>query len=97
MEDFQGAGRPTWPGGYSCAGLRQPAGLPAMGQAIRRREEGEDDGIDAQKTKTAGTWVKKKLKVILPSVKSKIFEYHFCSNFQNIHFLLYDIVRLSNA
>jgi hypothetical protein len=45
--DFPCAGRPTWPGGLSCTGLHQPAGLPAMGQGSGRREEGEDDGTYA--------------------------------------------------
>jgi hypothetical protein len=31
VEDFQGAGRPTWPGDLSCTGVRRLAGLPAMG------------------------------------------------------------------
>jgi hypothetical protein len=77
--------------------LRRPAGLPATGQGSGRREEGEDDGTYAQETKTAGAWVKKELKLILPRVKSKTFEYHFCSNFQDIHFLFYDYIHMSNV
>jgi hypothetical protein len=51
-----------------------------------RREEGEYDGSDVQTIKTAGAWVKKGLKLNLPKVKSKTFEYHFCSNFQGKYF-----------
>jgi hypothetical protein len=54
MEDFQGAGGSIWPGGLSCAMVRQLAGLPAMGQGRGRREEGEGDGTYVQETKTAG-------------------------------------------
>jgi hypothetical protein len=50
-----------------------------------------------QEIKTAGAWVKKELKLILPKIKTKIFEYHFCSNFQDKHFLFYDYVHLSNV
>jgi hypothetical protein len=73
------------------------AGLPTMGQGSGRREEGEDDGTYVQEAKTAGTWMKKELKLILAKVKSKKFEYHFCSTFQDIHFLFYDYVHLSNV
>jgi hypothetical protein len=68
-----------------------------MGQGSGRREEGEDDGTDAREVKTAGVWVKKKLKLILPKVKPKTFEYHCCLTFQDIHFLFYDYVHLRNV
>jgi hypothetical protein len=42
-------------------------------------------------------WVKRELKLILPKVKSKIFEYHFCSTFQDIYFLFHDFVHFSNV
>jgi hypothetical protein len=42
-------------------------------QGLRRREQGEDDGTSMQETKTAGAWVKKELKLILPKVKTKTF------------------------
>jgi hypothetical protein len=41
--------------------------------------------------------MKKELKLILPKVKSKTFEYLFCSTFPDIHFLFYDYVHLSNV
>jgi hypothetical protein len=53
-------------------------------------------GLMSRKRKIAGAWVKKELKLILPRVKSKIFEYHFCSTFQDVHFLFCDNVHLSN-
>jgi hypothetical protein len=62
-----------------------------------RREQGEDDGTDVQKTKIAGAWVKKRLKLNLPKVKSKTFEYHFYSTFEGKHFIFCDYVHLSNA
>jgi hypothetical protein len=40
-----------------------------MGQGRGRREEGEDDGTYVRETETAGAWVKKELKLILPKVK----------------------------
>jgi hypothetical protein len=55
---------------------------------LRRREEGKDDGTYVQE---------KGYKLFLPKVKSKIFEYHFCSTFQDKHFLFYDYVHLSNV
>jgi hypothetical protein len=69
----------------------------AMGQGRGRREEGEGDGTYAQEAKIGGAWVKKELKLILPKVKLEEFEYHFCSTFQDIHFLFYDYVYLSNV
>jgi hypothetical protein len=51
-----------------------------MGHGSWRREEGEDDGTYVQESKTVGAWVKKELKLILPKVKSKTFEYNFCLN-----------------
>jgi hypothetical protein len=75
-----------------------PASWPAgNGTWQGRREEGEDDGTYVQETKIAGAWMKKELKLILPKVKSKIFEYQFCSTFQEKHFLCYDYVHLSNV
>jgi hypothetical protein len=75
-----------------------PASWPAGdGTGQGRREEGEDDETYVQKTKIAGAWVIKKLKIILPKVKSKTFEYHFCSTFQDKHFLFYDYVHLRNV
>jgi hypothetical protein len=41
--------------------------------------------------------VKRQLKLILPKVKSKTFEYYFFSTFQGIHFLFHDYVHLSNV
>jgi hypothetical protein len=41
--------------------------------------------------------VKRELKLILPKVKGKIFEYHFCSMVQGINFLFHDYVHLSNV
>jgi hypothetical protein len=67
-----------------------------MGQGSGRREEGEGGGTYAREAKTTGAWVKKELKLILPKVKSKTFEYHFCSTFQDITFRFYDYVHLSN-
>jgi hypothetical protein len=47
-----------------------PASWPASnGTGQGRREEGEDDGTDVQKTKTTGVWVKKGLKLNLRKVK----------------------------
>jgi hypothetical protein len=68
-----------------------------MGQVSGRREEGEDDETYARETKIAWACVKKELKLILPKVKSKIFEYHFCSTFQDIHFIFHDHVHMSNV
>jgi hypothetical protein len=68
-----------------------------MGQGRGRREEGEGDGTYAQEAKIAGAWVKKELEPILPKVKSKTYEYCFCSTFQDVHFLFYDYVHLSIA
>jgi hypothetical protein len=65
-----------------------------MGQGSGRREEGEGDGTYAREAQTARVWVKKELKLILPKVKSKTFEYYFCSTFQDIHFLFDDYVHL---
>jgi hypothetical protein len=45
------------------------AGLARDGIGQGRREEGEDDGTDAQKIKIAGAWMKKGLKLNLPKVK----------------------------
>jgi hypothetical protein len=36
-----GAGRPTWPGGRSCGGVRQPTGLLAMGHGRGKGERRE--------------------------------------------------------
>jgi hypothetical protein len=83
--------------GFDRQQVHRPAGLPAMGQGSRRREEGEHDGTYARQAKIEGAWVKKELKLILPKVKSKTFEKQFCSTFQDIHFLFYDYVHLSNA
>jgi hypothetical protein len=60
-----------------------PASWPAGdGTGQGRRVEGEDDGTYVYETKTAGAWVKNKLKLIFPSVKSKTFEYHFFQPFK---------------
>jgi hypothetical protein len=66
--------------------VRRPAGLPAMGY-----------GICVQEAKTAGVWVKKELKLILPKVKTTTSEYQIFPTFQDIHFLFYDYIHLSNV
>jgi hypothetical protein len=76
-EDFRCAGRPTWPGSLSCTGLRQPAGLPAMGQGRGGERREKMMGLMCKKQKTTGAQVKNELKLILPGVKSKTFGYHF--------------------
>jgi hypothetical protein len=80
VEDFQGGS--TWLGELSCAVVRRPAGLPAMGHGRGRREEGKDDGTYVQEIKTAGAWVKKELKLIIRKVKKKYFNTIFVQLFK---------------
>jgi hypothetical protein len=47
-------------------------------------------GLKCKKQKKEGAWVKKKLKLILPKIKSKHLNTNFFSNFQDIHFLFHD-------
>jgi hypothetical protein len=71
---FPGAGRPTWLGGLSCAGLRLPAGLPAMGHGSGRREEGEDGDLSVNNKNSRGL-DEKGAQTHSSRVKSKTFEY----------------------
>jgi hypothetical protein len=55
VEDFQGAGGSTWPGGLSYAGLRRPVGLSVMGQGRGRERREKMMGLKREKQKEQGS------------------------------------------
>jgi hypothetical protein len=75
-----------------------PASWPAGDGIGQREERGGRRWWDlCAGSKNSRGWVKYKLKLILPKVKLKTFEYHFCSTFQDVHFIFYDYFHLSNV
>jgi hypothetical protein len=53
-EDFRCAGRPTWPGGLSCAMERRPASMPMIGQGRGRERREKMMGLMCRKHKQRG-------------------------------------------